>query len=218
MMSIGKTFREAREARGMSREEAAAATRMKVDHIQALENEDFSRFAAPVYAQGFIKLYANFLGLDPMPLLEEYRQHTAPSRISMADVAATLQRAAAQAEVEPAMDTASASPTPSEESPRAAAAPEAPSVAARSRFSLRWIATGVAVVLAILAIVYLRPAARRTQAPEGAPPPPVGESAVPPTPARQELAAPPLIELPPDPFWLDPLPTPPRTNASPTPP
>ena len=56
---LGDTFKNAREARGVSASEAAAETRMKVQHIEALEQEDFSSVAAPAYAKGFIRLYSD---------------------------------------------------------------------------------------------------------------------------------------------------------------
>ena len=31
-----------------------------------MERDDFSRMAAPIYAKGFIRLYAEYLGLDPV--------------------------------------------------------------------------------------------------------------------------------------------------------
>jgi transcriptional regulator with XRE-family HTH domain len=71
-MALGKTLRSAREARGLSTSEAAARTRIKVQIIEDLENEDFRRVAAPIYGKGFIKIYAELLGVDPEPLIEDY--------------------------------------------------------------------------------------------------------------------------------------------------
>ncbi len=42
--------------------------------IQALEADDFDELIAPVYARGFIKLYASISGLNPQPLLKIYRR------------------------------------------------------------------------------------------------------------------------------------------------
>ena len=71
-MSIGEQLRNARVARGLTASQVALATRMKVQTVEAIEQEDFSRIAAPIYAKGFIKLYAQCVGLDPGPLIEEY--------------------------------------------------------------------------------------------------------------------------------------------------
>jgi len=47
--------------------------RLRTGHLTSDgEDNDFSRIPAPVYGKGFIKLYAEFLGLDPAPLIAEY--------------------------------------------------------------------------------------------------------------------------------------------------
>lgn len=71
-MSLGKTLREAREKRGLTLSQVAMATRMKIQVVEALENEDFRRFSATLYGKGFIKIYAEFLNLDSRPMIEEY--------------------------------------------------------------------------------------------------------------------------------------------------
>lgn len=75
---LGQQLRAEREAQGHSQSEAAEATRLKVQHIEALEKEDFSKVAAPAYAKGFIKLYAEFLEMDPELLLEDYEENFRP--------------------------------------------------------------------------------------------------------------------------------------------
>lgn len=72
MATLGDTLRTAREAKGTTCSEAAAATRIKIQHIEALESNDYSSIAAPAYAKGFIKLYGEYLGIDPKPLIQEY--------------------------------------------------------------------------------------------------------------------------------------------------
>jgi transcriptional regulator with XRE-family HTH domain len=69
---LGKTLRERRERLGLTASQVAAATKMKVQTLEAIEREDFSKIAAPIYGKGFIKLYAEQLGLDWRPLVEEY--------------------------------------------------------------------------------------------------------------------------------------------------
>jgi transcriptional regulator with XRE-family HTH domain len=71
-MALGETLRLAREAMDLSASEVAAGTNMKVQLIQELETEDFSRMVAPIYGRGFIKLYAEYVNLDPEPLIGEY--------------------------------------------------------------------------------------------------------------------------------------------------
>jgi cytoskeletal protein RodZ len=53
----------------------AEATRIKVQIVEAIEQDDFSRIPAPTYAKGFIKLIAEQVGEDPAPLLQAYTDH-----------------------------------------------------------------------------------------------------------------------------------------------
>jgi hypothetical protein len=69
---MGQKFRAAREKKKMNISRAAALTRIKVQHVEMMENDDFSKMPAPTYAKGFIRIYASFLGLDPVPLVQEY--------------------------------------------------------------------------------------------------------------------------------------------------
>lgn len=64
MIEFGKTLRAAREAKGLGIDDIAKATHMMSRQIEALENEDFSQFAAPIYGRGFVKLYCEVIGLD----------------------------------------------------------------------------------------------------------------------------------------------------------
>ncbi len=52
--------------------EVAGGTRMKVQVVTAIEEENFDIIAAPIYAKGFIRLYAEFVGLDATQLVAEY--------------------------------------------------------------------------------------------------------------------------------------------------
>jgi hypothetical protein len=71
-MALGEKLRKARLERKLTTSQVAAATRMKVQIVEGLEREDFSKIAAPIYGKGFIKLYAEEVGLDPRPLVAEY--------------------------------------------------------------------------------------------------------------------------------------------------
>jgi cytoskeleton protein RodZ len=77
-VTIGEKLRSAREAQGRTIQEASAATRVKSSYLEALEAERFGELGGNVYAKGFIRSYAGYLGLDPAPLLEEYRHQERP--------------------------------------------------------------------------------------------------------------------------------------------
>ena len=70
--SFGETLRAAREAKGLTTSQIAAKTRMLVQIVEEMENEDFHRIADPIYGRGFVKLYAECVGLDPLPLVKEF--------------------------------------------------------------------------------------------------------------------------------------------------
>ena len=71
-MALGEILREARLSKGFSEKEVADATNMMVQMVEELEREDFHRIAAPIYGKGFVRLYAELVGLDPGPLVEDF--------------------------------------------------------------------------------------------------------------------------------------------------
>ena len=71
-MSLGQTLRAAREAKGLTPSQLAQQTHILVQIIEGLENENFSRIPAPIYGRGFVKTYAEAVGLDPLPLQQEF--------------------------------------------------------------------------------------------------------------------------------------------------
>jgi cytoskeleton protein RodZ len=72
MESIGETLREARHNKRASLEDAARATKIKMDTLEKLESEEFSALPAPTYTKGFLKLYAEYLGLESAAVVEAY--------------------------------------------------------------------------------------------------------------------------------------------------
>ncbi|MGJ8644588.1 MAG: helix-turn-helix domain-containing protein [Luteolibacter sp.] len=62
--SLGKTLRTAREAAGISMDDAVYLGKMPRDVIQALESEDFGFFNSPLYARSFLQQYGNYVGVD----------------------------------------------------------------------------------------------------------------------------------------------------------
>jgi len=68
-VTLGETLAARRGERGLTIEQAAAATRIRAHYLSALESNELERLAAPVYAKGHLRTYALFLGLDPEPLV-----------------------------------------------------------------------------------------------------------------------------------------------------
>ena len=78
LSTIGEALRSAREAQGRSLDDAAGATRIRASYLEALEQERFGELGGSVYAKGFLRSYAGYLGIDPAPLLEAYRAQERP--------------------------------------------------------------------------------------------------------------------------------------------
>lgn len=76
-MPVGEVLRNARLQRKLTVAQVAAETRLKPHVIEELERDDFSQITAPVYGKGFIKLYAEYVGVDPRPLINDYMHHHA---------------------------------------------------------------------------------------------------------------------------------------------
>ena len=66
---LGELLQRARQARGLTLEEVERDIRISRRYLQALENENFGLLPAPVYARGFLRTYARYLGLEPANLL-----------------------------------------------------------------------------------------------------------------------------------------------------
>lgn len=73
MATIGQRLKAAREAQRLTLEQAFEATRIRVVYLRALEEDDLSVMPSPVQARGYLRNYAEYLGLDLNRLLEEVR-------------------------------------------------------------------------------------------------------------------------------------------------
>jgi cytoskeletal protein RodZ len=69
MPTVAEQLRSAREAHGWSIHQVAEATKIKTEHVRALESGDYRAFAAAVYIRGFLRTYARLLRLPPEDLL-----------------------------------------------------------------------------------------------------------------------------------------------------
>jgi len=70
--SAGEQLRQTRQAKSLSLEEAAAATRISWTNLEAIEDMDFGRLPADSFTRGQITLYAAFLGLDDSSLATRF--------------------------------------------------------------------------------------------------------------------------------------------------
>ena len=72
MFEIGNSLREARERQGLGYPEIELATKIRAKYIRALEEEDFTSIPGDAYIRGFLRTYAEYLGLDGDVYVDEY--------------------------------------------------------------------------------------------------------------------------------------------------
>lgn len=64
MSTVAEQLRHAREARNLTVQQVAEITKIRTDHLTALEEGNFDVFSAPVYIRGFVRTYSTLLKLD----------------------------------------------------------------------------------------------------------------------------------------------------------
>lgn len=74
MPEIGSRLKAAREEKGITLREVEEATKVRVKYLEALENEEFSVLPGRVYAVGFLRSYASYLGLDSNELVKAFNE------------------------------------------------------------------------------------------------------------------------------------------------
>ena len=72
MFEIGNSLREARVRRGIDFAQAELATKIRGKYLRALEEEHFDVLPAETYVKGFLRTYAEYLGLDGQLYVDEY--------------------------------------------------------------------------------------------------------------------------------------------------
>ena len=70
--SLGDDFQRAREAKGLTLEEAAARTRILPQYLKAVEENNYARLPDEVFAKGFVRSYARILGLDEAAVIRKF--------------------------------------------------------------------------------------------------------------------------------------------------
>ena len=72
MFDIGSSLREARLRQELDFPELEERTKIRPKYLRALEDEHFDILPAPTYVRGFLRSYAQALGLDGQPFVDEY--------------------------------------------------------------------------------------------------------------------------------------------------
>ena len=68
---IGEIFQKRRKEMNMSLKEVENATSIRMVYLQAIEDGETDKLISPIYAQGFLRQYANFLGIDGDAIVRE---------------------------------------------------------------------------------------------------------------------------------------------------
>jgi cytoskeleton protein RodZ len=80
MSPVGDMLRSERETKGVSRVDVSQATKVAVHHIAALEYSDFKELPDEVHVKGYVRAYAEYLGLEPAAVLEAFLEEYQAAR------------------------------------------------------------------------------------------------------------------------------------------
>src|SRR5262249_37718635 len=76
MSDFGANFKKARESKGISLDRVAAETRISTRFLLAIENEEFHLLPGGIFNRGFVRAYAERVGLDPDQAIANYERLT----------------------------------------------------------------------------------------------------------------------------------------------
>ena len=71
MGTVGEKLRQSRERSGRSIREMSDITKIRSDHLEALESGKYTAFSAPIYIRGFVRSYAGALKMNVRETLGE---------------------------------------------------------------------------------------------------------------------------------------------------
>lgn len=74
MKSIGEIFKQRRQELNLSLKEAENTTSIRANYLQAIEDGEVQKLISPAHAQGFVKQYAVFLGIDGEKIVKDNPQ------------------------------------------------------------------------------------------------------------------------------------------------
>lgn len=70
--SLGEVFQKAREAKGLTLDDAASKTRILPFYLKAVEENNYARLPDEVFAKGFVRSYARILGMDEAAVIKKF--------------------------------------------------------------------------------------------------------------------------------------------------
>src|SRR3954447_21175318 len=72
MFEIGNSLREERTRKDLDFPELEQGTKIRAKYLRALEDEQFDTLPSETYVKGFLRTYADYLGLDGQLYVDEY--------------------------------------------------------------------------------------------------------------------------------------------------
>ena len=72
-MTVGQYLRSQREGRGEDISQVSDMLRIHNSYLKAIEESDIEKLPGPTYAMGFVRAYANYLGLDSAEVVERFK-------------------------------------------------------------------------------------------------------------------------------------------------
>ena len=92
MFEIGSSLREARTRRKLELSQIEQDTRIRSKYLTALEDDRFEVLPGPAYTKGFLRTYADYLGLDGQRFVDEYTARFAPEEEAAAPPPVRIRR------------------------------------------------------------------------------------------------------------------------------
>jgi hypothetical protein len=144
MPSFGESMKRERELREITLREISEATKINLRYLDALERNDFRHLPGGVFNKGFVRAFAQYIGIDPESMVTAYLQEeqSQQARVEERRKEALRRTAGAEAEIE------------TREKPRVA--PGDPSSRSRSLRILGIALILVAALAAVALVAYVR--------------------------------------------------------------
>jgi len=92
VFEIGASLRAAREHRQLQLAEVERATHIRAKYLLALEEERFDVLPGTAYAKGFLRTYADFLGLEGSRFVDEFNERFAPEELPEASAPVRVEK------------------------------------------------------------------------------------------------------------------------------
>jgi cytoskeleton protein RodZ len=105
MPSFGEKLRSEREARGIRLSTVAESTKISKGNLRALESNRFDELPGRVFNRGFVRAYAEFIGVDPDAMVAAYESEERAQERRRQDDLAAPGAAAAPGRVDPGAST-----------------------------------------------------------------------------------------------------------------